>query len=542
MANGNFTIPKPQNDPVRSYAPGTPERALLKAELKRQMEEKITIPLIIGGREVYTENRIPMVMPHNHRLVLAECCQAGEKELQQAIDAAMAAKRSWENLPWEHRASVFMRAAELFSGKYRPLISAATMLGQSKVAYQAEIDAPCELVDFLRFNVYYVDQIYRQQPENSKAVWNRLDYRPLEGFVTAVSPFNFTAIGGNLCTAPAMVGNVVLWKPSSLATLSNYYVMKVLMEAGLPPGVINFVPAKGSDISRYVISNIHLAGFHFTGSTEVFSGVWRQVGENIRAYVSYPRLVGETGGKDFIFAHNSADLCALTSALIRGAFEYQGQKCSALSRAFIPKSIWPELKQKLLAATAQLKVGDVCDFSNFMGAVIDKNSFAQLKNYIDEAKASKDAELLCGGYDDSVGYFVYPTIIQAKTKEYKTMLQELFGPILTIYVYGDEELEDMLEYCDSSTPYALTGAIFAQDRMAIVIMENKLRNAAGNFYINDKPTGAVVGQQPFGGARASGTNDKAGSALNLYRWMSLRTVKENLDPATDITYPFMAAE
>jgi 1-pyrroline-5-carboxylate dehydrogenase len=542
MTNGNFTIPKPTNEAVLSYAPGTPERALLQAELKRQMAEKITIPLIIGGKEVYTDNKLPVVMPHNHRFVLAEYCQAGERELREAIEAAFAAKESWESMPWEHRLSIFLRAAELFSGKYRPLISAATMLCQSKVVYQAEIDAPCELVDFLRFNAYYLDQIYRQQPENSKAVWNRLEYRPLEGFVLAVSPFNFTAIGGNLCTAPAMVGNVVLWKPSSMAVLSNYYVMKVLMEAGLPAGVINFIPANGPDISRHVIGNRHLAGFHFTGSTEVFSGIWRQVGENIRSYVSYPRLVGETGGKDFIFAHNSADVPSLTSALVRGAFEYQGQKCSALSRTFIPESIWLELKKRLLEATAQLKAGDVCDFSNFIGAVIDKKSFEQLKNYINEAKASPDAEVLCGGCDDSVGYFVYPTIILARKKEYKTMLEELFGPVLTIYVYPDEEFEATLEYCDDSTPYALTGAIFAQDRTAIVTMEDKLRHAAGNFYINDKPTGAVVGQQPFGGARASGTNDKAGSTFNLYRWMSLRTIKECLNPPTEISYPFMRTE
>jgi 1-pyrroline-5-carboxylate dehydrogenase len=542
MSKGKYSIPKPLNEPVLSYAPGSKERANLKAELKRQSESKILIPLIIGGKEVFTEQKLTVTMPHNHSHVLAECCLAGENELKLAVEAALAAKESWELLPSEHRLAIFLKAAELLSGKYRAMIAAATMLGQSKTAYQAEIDSPCEVVDFLRFNSYYADQIYGQQPENSPGVWNRLSYRPLEGFVLAVTPFNFTAIGANLCTAPALVGNTVLWKPSSTSTLSNYYIMKILMEAGLPPGVINFVPASGSAISRYVISDPRMSGFHFTGSTNVFCSVWQQVGENIRAYHSYPRLVGETGGKDFIFAHKSADIPSLASAMIRGAFEFQGQKCSALSRTFVPESIWPELKKLLLAETAKLKTGDVSDFRNFMGAVIDKNSFAELKGYIDEAQASPDAEVLCGGYDDSVGYFVYPTIIHAKNKSYKTMLEELFGPVLTVYVYPDEELEDMLRFCDESTPYALTGAIFANDREAIAHMEWMLRHSAGNFYINDKPTGAVVGQQPFGGARASGTNDKAGSALNLYRWMSLRTIKENFAPSKDVLYPYMAEE
>ena len=542
MCNGNFFIPKPQNEPVLSYQPGSPERLALKAELQRQSENKVTIPLIIGGQEVYTENRKTVVMPHNHKHILAEVCQASEKELKMAVEAALAAKESWEMMPWEHRSAIFLHAAELLTKKHRALISAATMLGQSKVAYQAEIDAHCELGDFLRFNAYYMDQIYRQQPESSPGEWNRLSYRPLEGFVLAVTPFNFTAIGGNLCTAPAMAGNTVLWKPSQTAALSNYYVMKILIEAGLPAGVINFVPSSGADISRYVVSDPNMSGFHFTGSTGVFNTVWQSIGENIKSYYSYPRLVGETGGKDFIFAHKSANIPALVAAMVRGAFEYQGQKCSALSRAFIPASIWPDLKEQLLAETAQLKVGDTSDFRNFMGAVIDKASFDQLKTNIDDARNSADAEVLCGGYDDSKGYFVYPTIIEAKNKTYKTMLEELFGPVLTVFVYPDEELDDTLRFCDESTPYALTGAIFAQDRQAIVYMERMLRKAAGNFYINDKPTGAVVGQQPFGGARTSGTNDKAGSALNLYRWMSLRTVKENFNPPEEITYPFMAEE
>jgi 1-pyrroline-5-carboxylate dehydrogenase len=542
MGNGTYCIPKPQNEPVLPYLPGSPERAALKAELKRQSENKVLIPLIIGGKEVFTERRITVAMPHNHGHILAECCMAGQAELRMAIDAALAAKENWEMMPWEHRSAIFLRAAQLLSGKHRALINAATMLGQSKTAYQAEIDSPCEVVDFLRFNVYFADQIYKQQPENSVGVWNRICYRPLDGFVLAVTPFNFTAIGANLCTAPAIVGNTVLWKPATTAVLSNYYIMKALIEAGLPAGVINFIPSKGSDISKHVVSDPSMGGFHFTGSTEVFSGVWRQVGENIQSYRSYPRLVGETGGKDFIFAHKSANVPALVSAMVRGAFEYQGQKCSALSRTFVPQSIWPDVKEALLSETAKLKTGDVCNFRNFMGAVIDKASFDTIKRSIDEAQASPDAEVLCGGYDDSVGYFVYPTIIQAKDKSYATMREELFAPVLTVFAYPDEELDEMLRFCDESTPYALTGAIFAEDRQAIVHAEWMLRGAAGNFYINDKPTGAVVGQQPFGGARASGTNDKAGSAINLYRWMSLRTIKENFAPPHEILYPYMSEE
>jgi len=540
--NCNFSIPKPLNEPPLSYAPGTPERDAIKAELGRQSGTCPTLPLIVNGQELYTDRQVDVTMPHDRRHVLAHCCMAGERELRAAVEAAMHAKAHWETMPWEHRAAIFQRAASLISGKYRFLLNAATMLGQSKVVYQAEIDAPCEIIDFLRFNVYYADQIYRQQPDDKPHVWNRSVYRPLEGFVLAVSPFNFTAIGGNLATAPAIMGNTVVWKPATAAVLSNYYLMRAFMEAGLPAGVINFVPAKGSDISKYVVSDSRLAGFHFTGSTDVFGQVWRQVGEHISTYRSYPRLVGETGGKDYIFAHETAEVPALVSAMVRGAFEYQGQKCSALSRCFIPRGIWPETKELLLRETAKLSCGDVADFRNYMGAVIDKSSFMQLKDCIDAAAASPDAELLCGGYDESKGWFVKPTVILAKKKEYPAMIEELFGPVLTIYIYEENELDEMLAYCDQSTPYALTGAIFAQDRKAIVSMEHQLRHSAGNFYINDKPTGAVVGQQPFGGARGSGTNDKAGSALNLYRWTSVCTVKECFQPTHSIGYPFMEAE
>jgi len=542
MANGNFIIPKPLNEPVLGYAPGSAERKALKAELKRQSDNKIVIPLIIGGKEIITERKLKVVMPHKHAHVLAECCLAGPAELRMAVDAAMAAKESWELMPWEHRSAIFLRAAQLLSGKHRALINAATMLGQSKTAYQAEIDSTCEVVDFLRFNTYFADQIYRQQPESAQGIWNRISYRPLEGFVLAVTPFNFTAIGANLCTSPALMGNTVLWKPASTSVLSNYHFMTTLMEAGLPAGVINYVPSSGSDIAAHVIPDPRLGGFHFTGSTDVFSGVWRQVGENISKYRSYPRLVGETGGKDFIFVHKSADVPTLISAMVRGAFEYQGQKCSALSRTFIPESLWPKIKELLLAETAKIKMGDVSDFRNFMGALIDKKAFDPVKKAIDEAKASPKAEVLCGGYDDSVGYFIKPTIILAKDKAYPTMIDELFAPVLTIYVYPDAELDETLRYCDESTPYALTGAVFANDREAVAHIERALRNAAGNFYINDKPTGAVVGQQPFGGARGSGTNDKAGSAMNLYRWVSLCTTKENFAPPTDIPYPYMSEE
>ncbi len=539
MTNAFFHLAKPVNEPCRSYAPGTAERMALKQELARQSGCRLSIPLIIGGKKVTTGKVAQVVMPHDHQHVLAEYCIAGEAELKMAADAALAAKAEWEALPWEHRAAIFLKAAELLAGPYRDKLNAATMLGQSKTTYQAEIDSACEMVDFLRFNAYFAQQIYLEQPESSAGVWNRQVYRPLDGFVVAVTPFNFTSIGGNLGVAPAITGNTVVWKPSSTAVLSNYYFMELLMEAGLPSGVINFVPSRGSDISQFVLSHPKMAGFHFTGSTKVFQSVWEQVGKNIRNYSSYPRLVGETGGKDFIFAHPSACVEQLVPAMIRGSFEYQGQKCSAASRAFIPESLWPQVETGLLDKIARLKVGDISDFTNFMGAVIDKDSFDNIVGYIEKAKNSPDAKVLCGSYDDSKGYFIQPTVIQALKPDFCTMVEEIFGPVLSIYVYPDDELAETLKICDSASPYALTGAIFAQDRQAVAMMEAALQNAAGNFYINDKPTGAVVGQQPFGGARASGTNDKAGSPINLYRWMSVRSIKESFLPSVAIDYPFM---
>lgn len=539
MNNANFTVPKPYNEPVLAYLPNSPEKKALKAELARQSNLVVEIPVIIGGKEYRTDRVKEVVMPHNHKHVLARFYVAGEKELKLACDTAMAAKQAWEDIPFEHRASIFLKAAELIGGKYRALINAATMLGQSKTVFQAEIDAACEFIDFLRYNVFYAEEIYREQPESSKGVWNRLSYRPLAGFVAAISPFNFTSIGGNLCTSPAIMGNTVVWKPATTAMLSNYYLMKVFMEAGLPDGVINFVPCVGSEASKYVLSDPRMAGFHFTGSTSTFNNIWKLVGENISSYHNYPRLVGETGGKDFIFAHKSADKTTLVTAMVRGAFEFQGQKCSAASRAFIPQSIWQDVKKSLLNEIKTIKMGDVTDFTNFMGAVIDKASFDNIKSYIDYAKSSPDAEVICGGYDDSVGYFVEPTVIVANKPDFKTMVEEIFGPVLSIYVYPDDKLDETLADCDKLSPYALTGAIFAQDRNIIIKMEKALSNTAGNFYINDKPTGAVVGQQPFGGARGSGTNDKAGSKLNLYRWVSPRTIKETFAPAEKYGYSFM---
>ncbi|MBQ9535380.1 MAG: L-glutamate gamma-semialdehyde dehydrogenase [Clostridia bacterium] len=539
MANAFFSVPKAYNEPILGYMPGSPERAALESELKRQSETKITIPLVIGGKEIFTDKKIEVRMPCDHGHILAECCLAGEKELQLAVDSALAAKQAWEDMPWEHRIAIFLKAADLLAGPWRSVVNAATMLGQGKTAFQAEIDSACELADFFRFNASYAAEIYAQQPNSVKGIWDRQEYRPLEGFILAITPFNFTSIGANLPTAPAIMGNTAVWKPGSTAVLSNYYCMKLLMEAGLPAGVVNFVPSRGSDVSRIVVAHPQMAGFHFTGSTKVFQDVWAQVGKNIHTYKTYPRLVGETGGKDFVFAHPSAQPEPLAAALVRGAFEYQGQKCSAASRAFIPKSLWKKVKKLMLDHIKGLKVGDVREFDTFMGAVIDKASFDNIVSYIEEAKASPDAELVCGGYDGSKGYFVYPTVIEAKKPDYRSMVEEIFGPVLSVYVYEDKKLDETLKICDTASPYGLTGAIFAQDREAIVHMEKMLRNAAGNFYINDKPTGAVVGQQPFGGARASGTNDKAGSAVNLYRWTSLSTIKENFVPTADVTYPYM---
>lgn len=538
MSNGYFKVEMPKNEPVKAYLPGSPERASLKKELERQSAQVVQVPMIIGGKEVWTERKTKAVMPHDHAHVIAEAASGGEKELKDAIAAALAARKAWTEMPMEHRVSIFLKAADLIAGQMRYKVNAATMLGQSKTVYQAEIDT-CELIDFLRFNVYYLQQIYDRQPNNTPNVWNRIEYRPLEGFVTAISPFNFTSIGANLPTAPAIAGNVVLWKPATTAVLSNYYVMQALMAAGLPAGVINFVPSRGSDMSKYVLSDPNLAGFHFTGSTEVFSGVYSLVGENIKKYKTYPRLVGETGGKDFIFAHNSADVPGLVAALTRASYEYQGQKCSAASRAFVPASIWPQVKEGMLAEIEKIKIGDITDFTNLMGAVIDASAFKTNKEYIDYAKASEDAEVICGGYDDSKGYFVYPTLIEAKKPDFKTMVEEIFGPVMTVYVYPDDKLDETLASCDTATSYGLSGAIFADDREAIVKMEDALKGTAGNFYINDKPTGAVIGQQPFGGARASGTNDKAGSEINMYRWLSPRTIKELRVPCLDVTYPYM---
>lgn len=540
MPNAYFTIAKPANDPFKSYLPGSPERAELKAELARQSAQVVKIPLIIGGKEVWTDKTIQVTIPHDHQHVIAECCMAGEKELKMAVDAALAAKDAWEEMPWEHRSAIFLKAADLITGSYRQVLNASTMLGQSKTVFQAEIDI-AELADFLRFGVWSAQEIFKDQPLSVDGIWNRQDYRPLDGFICAISPFNFTSIGGNLPTAPAIVGNVSVWKPSRTAVLSNYYYMKLLMWCGLPAGVINFVPCAGSDMSRYVVSHPKMAGFHFTGSTAVFQSVWKQVGEHIADYANYPRLVGETGGKDYIFAHPSADVEPLVAALVRGSFEFQGQKCSACSRAFIPASIWPQVKQGLMEKTAALKVGDVQEFDTFMAAVIDQASFQTCKGYIDRAAASPECEIVAGGtYDDSKGWFVQPTVIRCDSPCYESMVREIFGPILSIYVYEDSQLDETLRICDTASPYALTGAVFAQDRQAIVKMERALRNSCGNFYINDKCTGAIVGQQPFGGARASGTNDKAGTGLNMIRWLSAHAVKESFSPSPAINYPYMA--
>jgi len=544
LNNAVINIPVPVNEPVYSYAPGTPERAKLKAALKEMSAEKIEIPLIIGGKEIRTGKLGKVVMPQNHQHVMAEYHMAGEAEVKMAIKAAMVAKQEWATLRWEERAAIFLKAAELLSGKYRYKINAASMLSTGKTAFQAEIDAACELIDFLRFNVYYAQQIYQEQPlYSSKGLWNYVQQRPLEGFVLAVTPFNFTAIAGNLPTAPAIMGNTVLLKPASSCVYTPYLFMQILKEAGLPDGVINFIPGSGAMIGGLCLPHSDLGGIHFTGSTAVFQNMWKTIGENIANYKSYPRIVGETGGKDFVFAHASADVKKLVTAIVRGAFEFQGQKCSAASRAYIPASLWPEARALLTAEVGRIKMGPVTDFRNFFTAVVDKAAFASITEYIDYAKAADDAEVIIGGgYDDSVGYFIEPTVIQAKDPHFRTMEEEIFGPVMTIYVYPDEKFIETLEVCDQTSIYALTGAVFANDRLAVSTAMQKLENAAGNFYINDKPTGAVVGQQPFGGARASGTNDKAGSSLNLLRWTSMRTIKETFDAAETFEYPFMDAE
>ena len=543
MPNGIFQIPTPANEPVRAYAPGSPEKVSLKRRLSEMLGERIEIPLVIGGHEVRTGRTAQAVCPHDHGHVLAEFHQAGAAEVEQAIDASQEAWRHWSEMAWEDRAAVFLKAADLLAGPWRDTVNAATMLNQSKTVFQAEIDAACELIDFWRYNTSYMRQIYTEQPGSAAGLWDALEFRALEGFIFAVAPFNFTSISGNLPTAPALMGNVALWKPASTSVLSSYYLMKLLEAAGLPAGVINFVPGRGGEVGDPVLASPHFAGIHFTGSTGTFQAMWETIGRNIRSYRSYPRIVGETGGKDFVFAHPSAGVEGLVTALVRGSFEYQGQKCSAASRAYVPRSLWPRVSAGLEEQVASITMGSPLDFRNFMAAVIDRKAFGKITGAIDRAKSSSDAEILCGGgYDDTVGYFIEPTVIVAGDPRYETMCEELFGPVLTIYVYEDSELEAAIELCDTTSPYALTGAIFADDRSAIVDLSAALRHAAGNFYINDKPTGAVVGQQPFGGGRASGTNDKAGSIFNLLRWTSQRTIKETFVPPTDYRYPFMGEE
>lgn len=539
--NTNYKINKPTNEPIKSYVNGTSERLELKDALDKLYNSQRDIPLIIDGKEVFTNITEEFIIPHEKGHVLARYHKATEKELKMAIDASLKSKERWEATSWYQRSAIFNKAANLISGKYRSMLNAATMLGQSKTIYQAEIDSSCELIDFLRFNTHFMGEIYNVQPDSTIDTWNRSEYRPLEGFVLAISPFNFTAIGGNLSTAPAMMGNTVVWKPASTAVYSNYLFMKILMEAGLPAGVINFVPSSGALISEVCVTSKDLAGIHFTGSTKVFQTLWKKVSDNISNYKTYPRLVGETGGKDFIFADNTANIDELSTAIIRGAFEYQGQKCSAASRAYIPSSIWPSLREKLLDTVSKIKVGDVREFDTFMGAVIDESAYTNIMNYINRAHSSDDAKVIAGGFGtNEIGYFVQPTIIQALKPDYETMAEEIFGPVITIYVYEDESIEETLDLCDTTSVYGLTGAIFSNNRYNIEHMLYKLRNSAGNFYINDKPTGAVVGQQPFGGARASGTNDKAGSHLNLLRWVSPRTIKETLCPPTNFEYPYMS--
>lgn len=538
--NGYFFLERPKNEPILEYRPGSCEKKELKAKIEEMKSQKIEIPLIIGGKEVKTGNMGKCVIPHDHGHVLAEFHKAGEKEIKMAIDAAMEAKAKWSALSWVDRVSIFKKAAKLLSGSWRSTLNAATMLGQSKTAFQAEIDSACELIDFLNFNSYYLNELYKDQPESSNAIWNRSEYRPLEGFVFAVTPFNFTAIAGNLPSAPAIAGNTCVWKPASSAVLSAYYVMKLFEEAGLPAGVINFIPGRGSEVGNIVMKDPNLAGIHFTGSTGVFQHMWKTVGENIENYKTYPRIVGETGGKDFAVVHKSADADAVVTAIIRGAFEYQGQKCSALSRAYLPDNLWPEIKEKLGAQLETVKMGATEDFTNFVSAVIDKAAFDTITEYIDYADNHANADILFGGkYDDSKGYFIEPTVIITNDPHFKTMEEEIFGPVVTLYVYDAENFDEVLKICDETSPYALTGAVFAKDREIIAKATKALEHAAGNFYINDKPTGAVVGQQPFGGSRASGTNDKAGSAMNLLRWMSVRSIKENFEPPHDYRYPFM---
>ncbi|HUR29702.1 MAG TPA: L-glutamate gamma-semialdehyde dehydrogenase [Planctomycetota bacterium] len=540
MTHGSFQVPIPVNEPVRAYAPGSQEKVLLKAELARQAGEVIEIPLVIDGEEVRTGKVEPVTLPHAHGTRVAMVHLAGAKEAALACEAASRARHDWERMPWQERAAILLRAGELLASTWRDRVNAATMLGQSKTAHQAEIDSACEAIDFLRFNAHFASRLYAEQPESSPGIWNRLEHRPLDGFVFAITPFNFTSIAINLPTAPVLMGNTCIWKPATTSVLSNWHAMKLLEAAGLPRGVINFLPGPGSVLGDAVLADKRFGGVHFTGSTGTFNGIWNTVAKNLGHYGQYPRLVGETGGKDFIFAHPSADVQALCVALLRGSFEYQGQKCSASSRAYIPKSLWKEVRERLGAMLAQVKMGDIRDFTNFMGAVIDKKSFEHLTKAIGAAKQSPDAKVVFGGKcDDSVGWFVEPTVIEAADPDYVTMKTELFGPVLTVHVYADGKLERALESCANGSEYALTGAVFCEDRLALVPMFEALRFAAGNFYVNDKPTGAVVGQQPFGGSRKSGTNDKAGSILNLMRWVSPRAIKETFVPPRDWRYPFL---
>jgi 1-pyrroline-5-carboxylate dehydrogenase len=539
--NGVRKVVPPVNEPVNSYAPGTPARASLKAALAAMAAERIDIPLVIGGKEVRTGDTSTAVMPHAHGHVLADYHHARREDVEAAIGAAQAAKKEWASWAWEDRAAVFLKAAELLATTWRDRLNAATMLGQSKTCFQAEIDAACELIDFWRFNVAFAEEIYREQPISTPATWNQADYRPLEGFVYAVTPFNFTAIAGNLPGAPALMGNTVVWKPAASAMYSAYWVLKLLEAAGLPPGVINFVPGDPVMVSEMLLEHRDLGGVHFTGSTGVFNAMWERIGRNTRHYRSYPRIVGETGGKDFIVAHPSADPQALAVAMVRGAFEYQGQKCSAASRAYVPRSIWPDVRDRAVAMMKDIRMGDTRDFRNFMGAVIDKKSFTKISGYVDDAR--KHATIIQGGgCRGDEGYFVEPTLIETTDPGYRLMCEEIFGPVLTVYAYDDAKWHETLQVVDRTSPYALTGAVFSRDRQGVREAASALRHAAGNFYINDKPTGAVVGQQPFGGARSSGTNDKAGSKMNLLRWVSARSVKETFVPPTDFRYPFMAEE
>lgn len=534
-------IPKPINEPIRNYEPGSPEKASLKEKLAELSQKEIEIPLIIGGKEVRTGDTSNCVMPHNHGHILATYHQAGVKEVQQAIDSAQKAWKQWSKTPLEERATIFLKMAELLTGPYRDTVNAATMLNMSKNVFQAEIDAACELIDFWNFNCWFAQELYNHQPMYSPdPTKNSMEHRPLEGFVFAATPFNFTSIAANLPSAPALMGNVALWKPASSAVYPAYFIMQLFKEAGLPDGVINFIPGRGSVVGPLVMGHPDLAGVHFTGSTSVFQNMWKHIGGNIKHYKSYPRIVGETGGKDFCIAHESVNQEALVAALVRGAFEFQGQKCSAMSRAYIPSTIWPDIEKNLQKEMDSIKMGDPSDFSNFINAVIDRNAFESIKDFIDDASNSDDAEIIFGGtYDDSVGYFIEPTIIITENPKYRTMCEEIFGPVLTIYLYDPSDWKETLELVDSTSPYALTGCVMSDDSDAIADASVTLRYAAGNFYINDKPTGAVVGQQPFGGSRASGTNDKAGSMFNLARWVSQRTIKENFDPPKDYRYPFL---